>query len=621
MFKEHSPFLFESFMRLFPLYGLDAASMLEIVEQVYASVPKSNREQVLSFLIDWILQRYVEDFKDRSQLWLQALQLIPSEQRAPAINVKEEGDRMYPRVLDLKLLTSQLDKKRIMAFQRWSSRTLCETISLVGHEQFCAMPPHEMCGDVVKPFLNKQIDLFSRLSNLVVWSIVKAVFPLALLKKFIKLAHIFFKMNNLHALGAIITGLNSGHVQALKKVWEDLPVLSRNLFEKYETLVSPIRNFAAYRAHLESLPLDEPCYPYLAVLMRDLMHINDGNPTFVNETLINYAKVSLLGSFIDEWRVFQGTHYNVTPNLKVVQWLGELDLVPDMSGLLLDEDSNSSGSQSPSTPSRMLRKASDRFRGKFSKSTISLSQVPSPPSSQETSPHASSRSQSDIRRSGERKPPDLRHSSSDGQLPTALTALRSQSEIHDQSPAASSEDGPDLQVGAGSHMSRFLEDRGLRKYETHFEKHSIRRGQLKEINEYDLIAMGITDKDDRHKLVHAIRGHERKSSSSLEEVSAQQNDVDESEGDELGDIDPNALLVKVAFAEEIKSILVNPAKLDIPELVKLIGEAYQVSDPTTLTIKLLDFEGDLIRLKKQADLDYALLHCRGKSNVVFQIFQ
>merc|ERR1739848_95435 len=100
---------------------------------------------------------------------------------------------------------------------------------------------HEMCGETDRPFLNKQIALFSRLSNLVVWSIVKAPFPMALLKKFIKMAHTFFKLNNFNALGAVISGLNSGHVQTLKRVWEDLPSASRSLFEKYDALMSPMR--------------------------------------------------------------------------------------------------------------------------------------------------------------------------------------------------------------------------------------------------------------------------------------------------------------------------------------------------------------------------------------------
>jgi hypothetical protein len=67
----------------------------------------------------------------------------------------------------------------------------------------------------------------------VVWAISKAAFPLALLKKFIKLAHLFFKMNNFHLLAAIVTGLNSGHVQTMKHVWSELPDSAKQLFEKF----------------------------------------------------------------------------------------------------------------------------------------------------------------------------------------------------------------------------------------------------------------------------------------------------------------------------------------------------------------------------------------------------
>merc|ERR1711991_309211 len=183
-FKELSPFLFESFMRVYPLYGVAPAALLELCQEIHGSVPKAHKMQVVSFVNDWILRRYVADFKGRPSLWTSALSLVPSEDRAPLLNVKEEGDRQVPRILDLTQLSNTFDRKRCMAFQRWNSRALCETITMVGHELFCVMPPHEMCGpESSRPMLNRQIEFFSRMSNLVVWSITRSVFPMALVKE------------------------------------------------------------------------------------------------------------------------------------------------------------------------------------------------------------------------------------------------------------------------------------------------------------------------------------------------------------------------------------------------------------------------------------------------------
>lgn len=190
-------------------------------------------------------------------------------------------------------------------------------------------------------------------------------------------------------------------------------------------------------------------------------------------------------------------------------------------------------------------------------------------------------------------------------------------------------------------MSRFLEDKGLRKYETHFEKHSIRRGQLRDLNEYDLIAMGIDDKDDRHKLVHAIRktaaegGGASASSSTVSAVPSVKvsdtssgasvnesdlDDVEHSEGDMVED-DPDKVDVKVGLGDAVRVIRVNPDSCTIEELAMCIAAAFSIADPNALKIKLLDFEGDLIQLKNQDDLAYALMHCRGKSNIVFHVFK
>ena len=55
---------------------------------------------------------------------------------------------------------------------------------------------------------------------------------------------------------------------------------------------------------------------------------------------------------------------------------------------------------------------------------------------------------------------------------------------------------------------------------------------------------------------------------------------------------------------------------------EMFGEVFGKS-PDDIVVKLLDFEGDLIRLKKQEDLDYALLHAEEKRNlfVKFEIFE
>merc|ERR1711991_1149923 len=140
-------------------------------------------------------------------------------------------------------------------------------------------------------------------------------------------------------------------------------------------------------------------------------------------------------------------------------------LGPDMSGLL-EDDTLSSASDSPHSPgghTRFLRKASGHLRGMLSARSLSASHSPS------ASPKTRSRSHS-------RGSPSVSPSSSPSHSTESSPAItaRSRSSSIDQVPPAHLKSGrpsderlqqQELSVGVGSTlMSRFLEDKGLRKY-------------------------------------------------------------------------------------------------------------------------------------------------------------
>lgn len=96
-----------------------------------------------------------------------------------------------------------------------------------------------------------------------------------------------------------------------------------------------------------------------------MTYINDGNPSFVEvpssqEPHINFSKITLFGSFIDKWRVFQQVPYTtLKADNKIIAWIANMAaFVPDMSGLLQNDEANA---QSPSD-ARNARKGSALFR-------------------------------------------------------------------------------------------------------------------------------------------------------------------------------------------------------------------------------------------------------------------
>jgi hypothetical protein len=68
-------------------------------------------------------------------------------------------------------------------------------------------------------------------------------------------------------------------------------------YEKIRTLMSRERSFAQYRNHLKTC--SPPCMPYMGVYLTDLVFIDEGNPTFLeNGNLVNFEKSYLVARVI-----------------------------------------------------------------------------------------------------------------------------------------------------------------------------------------------------------------------------------------------------------------------------------------------------------------------------------
>jgi hypothetical protein len=85
---------------------------------------------------------------------------------------------------------------------------------------------------------------------------------------------------------------------------------------------------------------------------------------------------------------------------------------------------------------------------------------------------------------------------------------------------------PDEEVVSSKMVRMMLAQKGLQKYEAQFEKHSIRPSQLKELNEYDLIAMGVADRADRTKIARALRDSGNSGKASTDESDPDLDDSD-----------------------------------------------------------------------------------------------
>lgn len=131
----------------------------------------------------------------------------------------------------------------------------------------------------------------------------------------------FLKLNNFLGAINILCCLNLACIQRLKRVWKEVPKKIIDLYKEYDELLSPLANFHVYRKRLNKLLATSspktPIIPYLGLILRDLIHIEDGNPELDSEGNVNVEKTQLFQAAIDFALVFQQIPFVIQkdPNL------------------------------------------------------------------------------------------------------------------------------------------------------------------------------------------------------------------------------------------------------------------------------------------------------------------
>jgi len=121
---------------------------------------------------------------------------------------------------------------------------------------------------------------------------------------------------------AVLSGLNSIGVTKLKKVWSNLLSEEREDFEELERVMSPVLNFKVYRETIKSKPL--PLFPYLALYLRDLTFIVDGNKA-MTEQYLNADFIRMWGAQIRQMKYYQVSNYTIIPEPHIVKFLIDIN--------------------------------------------------------------------------------------------------------------------------------------------------------------------------------------------------------------------------------------------------------------------------------------------------------
>ncbi|KAJ3090106.1 hypothetical protein HK102_004664 [Quaeritorhiza haematococci] len=146
------------------------------------------------------------------------------------------------------------------------------------------------------------------------------------IERIIKVGKECKKLRNYNTLLAIISGLNIASVARLKNTWEanaapritfsqmSMELDSKKLKElqEFEILLNPQHNYRSYRGIFEALERDPnppPCIPIMSIFMKDMVFINDGNPKYFDNNLINFGKLRMIYKKLAQLTVIQKTPF------------------------------------------------------------------------------------------------------------------------------------------------------------------------------------------------------------------------------------------------------------------------------------------------------------------------
>lgn len=142
-----------------------------------------------------------------------------------------------------------------------------------------------------------------------------------IIKLFLKIAKHCKDLNNFNAVFEILAGLQSSPVDRLRKTWEKIDKVYKQMHKELQLVNSRDKNFSVLRDLLkQSLP---PCIPYLGMFLTDLTFIDTGNLDRIPKTdahkeeLVNFVKLRKTALVIKQIQLFQNTGYSLAQVLPI----------------------------------------------------------------------------------------------------------------------------------------------------------------------------------------------------------------------------------------------------------------------------------------------------------------
>ncbi|XP_066548589.1 ras-specific guanine nucleotide-releasing factor RalGPS2 isoform X2 [Amia ocellicauda] len=177
------------------------------------------------------------------------------------------------------------------------------------------------------------------------------------LSHYIKTGKKLAELNNLHALMAVVSGLQSAPIFRLTKTWALLSRKDKLTFEKLEFMMSKEDNYKRLRDYISSLSMT-PCIPYLGMYLSDLTYIDSAYPS-TGSIMDNEPRSNLMNNILRIISDLQRScQYDIPVLPHIQKYLNSMSYIDELQKFVEDDNYKQSlkiepGSSTPrSTASR-----------------------------------------------------------------------------------------------------------------------------------------------------------------------------------------------------------------------------------------------------------------------------
>jgi len=213
----------------------------------------------------------------------------------------------------------------------FDSVKIANELTMTEFEAYCNIMPYEFMNqswqkpdkDLRAPNLGRTIQRLNKVCYWFATLITKAPtddLKIAHIQKFLDVAKNLKELKNFNSMMEIMAGLNNSAVYRLKKLWNAIPIESKQIFSEIEQLMSSMNNFATYRTFLENQT--PPVFPYLALILRDITFIHDGNGMYIGDCM-NMQFLQLIFKQVQTLQKYQSKPYELETDDLIHKYLHE----------------------------------------------------------------------------------------------------------------------------------------------------------------------------------------------------------------------------------------------------------------------------------------------------------